>query len=244
VAANTLGNVIHNTLEDLYTPFIEKFISIEIVNHMKTLIHGRVTFHFKEFYKEGDITKGKNLIVFEIAKRYLNNFLNMEIEELKQGNEIKILAIESENRVPVKIDGLDYPIYLTGKVDRVDQYNGTTRIIDYKTGKVEQNQVEVIDWEALTTDYKKYSKSFQILCYAYAMHKDNKVNLPVEAGVISFKNLNSGFLKFAKKEGTYDKNKNTFISEDILNSFEGELNKLILEICNPNINFIEKKIEW
>jgi hypothetical protein len=243
VAANTLGNVIHNTLEDLYMPFIGKSISTEIVSNMKTHIDARVTYHFKEFYKEGDITKGKNLIVFEIAKRYLNNFLNMEIEELKQGNEIKILAIESENRVSLNIDGLDYPIYLTGKVDRVDQYNGTTRIIDYKTGNVLQNQVEVIDWEALTTDYKKYSKSFQVLCYAYAMYKDNKVNLPVEAGVISFKNLNSGFLKFAKKEGTHDRNKNTIISEDILESFEAELKKLILEICNPNIDFIEKEIE-
>ncbi|GGG37667.1 PD-(D/E)XK nuclease family protein [Bizionia arctica] len=243
VAANTLGNVIHNTLDDLYTPYIGEFITSEIVSDMKTLIDSRVSHHFKEFFKEGDITKGKNLIVFEIAKRYLNNFLEMEIADLKQGNEIKILGIESENRVSIKVEGLDFPIYLTGKVDRVDQYNGLTRIIDYKTGKVEQNQVEVIDWEDLTTDYKKYGKSFQVLCYAYTMFQDEKVSLPLEAGVISFKNLSSGFLKFAKKESAYDRNKITLISEDILESFEIELKKLIVEICNPNVNFIEKEIE-
>lgn len=242
VAANTLGNVIHNTLEDFYKPFEGKFITVEIITKLKTQVDERVTYDFKEFFKEGDLSKGKNLIVFEIAKRYLNNFLNLEIADLRAGNKIKIIAIESENRVPIKLNELDFPIYLTGKVDRVDEYNGTTRIIDYKTGKVLQNQVEVIDWEELTTDYTKYSKSFQVLCYAYAMFKDGKVNLPLEGGVISFKNLSSGFLKFAKKEGSHDRNKNTTISEDILDSFEVELKRLILEICNPDIDFIEKEI--
>ncbi|MCX7546508.1 PD-(D/E)XK nuclease family protein [Xanthomarina sp. F1114] len=242
VAANTLGNVIHNTLEDFYKPFEGEYITAEIVVKMKTQVDERVTYYFKEFFKEGDLTKGKNLIVFEIAKRYLNNFLNREIEELKAGNKIKIVGIESENRVPIEMAELDYPVYITGQVDRIDEYNGTTRIIDYKTGKVLQNQVEVLDWVDLTTDYTKYSKSFQVLCYAYAMFKDEKVNLPVEGGIISFKNLSSGFLKFAKKESTYDRNKNTAISEDTLNSFEAQLKKLILEICNPEIDFIEKEI--
>ena len=65
---------------------------------MKPLITKTVTHHFKEVYKEGDITKGKNLIVFEIAKRYVSNFLNLEIEDLKHGNQIKIIAIEIENK--------------------------------------------------------------------------------------------------------------------------------------------------
>ena len=60
---------------------------------------------------------------------------------------------------------------LTGKVDRIDEYNGVTRIIDYKTGKVEQNKVEIVNWEDITTDYSKYSKSFQLLMYAYMMNK-------------------------------------------------------------------------
>ena len=242
VAANTLGNVIHNTLEDFYKPLEGMFITIELVSQMKTQVNQRVTHHFKEFYREGDITTGRNLIVFEIAKRYLNNFLNLEITDLKAGNKIRIVAIESENRVRIDMAELDFPVYLTGKVDRVDEYNGITRIIDYKTGKVLPNQVEIIDWDVINQDYTKYSKSFQVLCYAYAMFHDGKVNLPLEAGIISFKNLGSGFLKFAKKEGTHDRNKNTEISEDILLSFEKELKKLIIEICNPKINFLEKEI--
>jgi ATP-dependent helicase/nuclease subunit B len=243
IAANTLGTVVHNTLQDFYEPLIGKFITVEIIKNLKTYIYKTVALHFKKEYKEGDITKGKNLIIFEIAKRYVSNFLDFEIKELKDGNQIKILAIEAENKVTITIPTLNFPIKLTGKVDRVDQYNGITRIIDYKTGRVEQSDVEIVNWENITTDYKKYSKSFQVLAYAYMMQLSSDIKLPVEAGIISFKNLRNGFLKFSKKDkagnGT---RKDSLITAETLDNFEVELKQLILEICNSNIPFIEKEI--
>ena len=241
VASNTLGTVVHNTLEDFYKPFIGQVLTVDTIKSLKSKIKQQVTYHFKNEYKEGDITKGKNLIVFEIAKRYVLNFLNTEIETLKAGNEIKILEIEANNSIEIRIPELDFPVRITGKVDRVDQYNGVIRIIDYKTGSVQQNQVEIVDWEDITTDYKKYSKSFQVLTYAYMMCKSKQIKLPIEAGIISFKNLNSGFLKFAKKESTRGK-KDTLITNETILAFENELKALIVEICNPDIDFTEKEV--
>ncbi len=243
VAANTLGTVIHNTLEDFYKPLENTFLTIEEIKNMKFLINKTVTYHFTEIYKEGDITKGKNLIVFEIAKRYVSNFLNLEIEELKQGNEIKIIAIEVERKVLIDVPELPFPINITGKIDRVDEYNGVTRIIDYKTGKVEQTNVEIANWEDINTDYKKHSKSFQILSYAYMMYLSGDIKLPVEAGIISFKNLKSGFLKFAKKDkGGAHAKKEFLITTETIEAFSTELKTLILEICNTDIPFTEKEI--
>lgn len=243
VAANTLGTVVHNTLEDFYKPLVGTFISVEIIKELKTNIVKTVTHHFTDTYKEGDITKGKNLIIFEIAKRYVSNFLDLEIKDLKAGNQIKIIAIEANNKVIIDIPELDFPVTITGKVDRVDEYNGMTRIVDYKTGRVEQNSVEIVDWEAITTDYSKYSKSFQVLTYTYMMHLSNQIQLPVEAGIISFKNLSKGFLKFSKKDkaGTYAK-KDALITQETIDYFSKELKQLVLEICNPNIPFTEKEV--
>ncbi len=243
VAANTLGTVVHNTLEDFYTPLKGRILSVDIIKNLKSKIEKTVALHFKETYKEGDITKGKNLIIFEIAKRYVSNFLDLEIADLKAGNEIKIIGIEANNRVLINIPELEFPVYLTGKVDRVDEYNGIVRIIDYKTGKVEQSSVEVVHWEDITTDYTKYSKSFQVLMYAYMMHLSGDIKLPVEAGIISFKNLSKGFLKFAKKDkaGAYAK-KDILVTPETLDSFSIELKQLILEICNSNIPFTEKEL--
>jgi len=241
VAANTLGTVVHNTLEDFYHPFVGEFLNVDIIKKMKTNVTETVTIYFKKAYKQGNITKGKNLIIFEIAKRYVTNILNLEIEELKQGNSIKIIAIEANNKVKINIPELDFPIYLTGEVDRVDEYNGVLRIIDYKTGKVDQTKVEIKNWEDITTDYIKYSKSFQVLTYAYMMNQETPFSQPIEAGIISFKNLKNGFLKFGKKENG-SRRKDQLITQETLDSYFIELKKLITEICNPNIDFVEKEV--
>ncbi len=242
IAANTLGSVIHNTLEDFYKPLEGEFLSIKHLEDCKTQIKSTVTKHFKALYNDGDFSKGKNLIIFEIAQRYILNFINLEMESLKNGDTIKIVAVEADETIDLTIDGLDFPVKLKGKVDRIDQFNGSTRVVDYKSGRVEQNKVEIADWEDLTTDYDKYSKSFQILCYAYMMHKKNRIQLPIEAGIISFKNLRAGFLKFGKKESPFSRTKEPLITKDTLDNFEVELKKLILEICNADIDFIEKEL--
>lgn len=242
IAANTLGSVIHNTLEDFYKPLEGEFLTIEHLNNFKKQIKPTVTKQFKALYNEGDFSKGKNLIIFEIAQRYILNFINLELESLKKGDIIKILAIEAAESIDITIAELDFPIKLKGKVDRIDLFNDTIRVVDYKSGKVDQNKVEIVDWEDLTTDYEKYSKSFQILCYAYMMHQKNRIELPIEAGIISFKNLSGGFLKFGKKESAFSRTKDHLITKETLENFEIELKKLIVEICNADINFIEKDL--
>jgi len=243
VAANTLGSIIHNTLEYFYKPLEGKLLTEEIIKTMLSKIDFTVRKHFLDIYKQGDITKGKNLIIFEIAKRYVLNFLNLEIESLKEGNTIKIISIESDLNIPIEIAELDFPVRLKGKVDRVDEYNGVTRIIDYKTGKVEQNKVQLENWDDITTDYDKYSKSFQILCYALMIQYKSPLNNDTEAGIISFKNLKSGFIKFNKidrENGKQQKNAN--IDQKILDDFTLQLKGLILEIFNPEIDFVEKEV--
>lgn len=242
IAANTLGTVIHNTLEDFYKPFINTFLSEDKISSMRSKIEATVTKHFKKEYKEGNITKGKNLIIFEIAKRYVSNFLDFELQAIKRGDQIKIIALEQKNEVQINVPQLDYPVTLTGTVDRIDECNGVLRVIDYKTGKVEQAKVEVIDWDVITTDYDKYSKSFQILMYAYMLHHKKPLETSIEAGIISFKNLKSGVLKFAKKDTPRSRTKNFEITPDVLSEFEVQLHKLIQEICNPELNFIEKEV--
>ncbi|WP_225036054.1 PD-(D/E)XK nuclease family protein [Winogradskyella sp. SM1960] len=243
IAANTLGSVIHNSLEDFYKPLVGHFLTIEHLQAFKSETKAMVTKHFEELYNTGGFSSGKNLIIFEIAQRYITNFLNLEIESLKDGNDIKILSIEADEIIDIAIEGLDFPIKLKGKVDRIDSFNGVTRVVDYKSGKVDKGKVEIVDWEELTTDYDKYSKSFQVLCYAYMMRQNKKIELPIEAGIISFKNLGEGFLKFGKKPSSHARTRDQLITNETLDNFEIELKKLIVEICNPKVNFVEKELD-
>ena len=113
----------------------------------------------------------------------------------------------------------------------MDEFDGTLRIIDYKTGKVEAKNVKVTDWETLMTDYDK-SKAFQWLCYAYLYAKKHGKS-DVQAGIISFKHLSKGVLPFSE-------DKDTRIHADTLATFENYLFQLIREICNAAVPLTEK----
>jgi hypothetical protein len=100
--------------------------------------------------------------------------------------------------------------------------------------------VEIIDWEELTTDYR-YNKIVQILAYAM-MIKDEMDFDQAYAGIISFKNLNSGYLSFGVKTSPRSK-REQLIDHAVLKTYSQEIKKLILEICNPDIPFVEKEIQ-
>ncbi len=240
VAAKTLGTIVHDTLEVFYKPLENLFVTVDVLLKMEGNIEKEVTKQFKKTFKEGAFSKGKNLIIFEVAKRFVTNFINYEISEIKKGNEIKIIHIESNLSINFPITELDFPINIHGKVDRVDEYNGKLRIIDYKTGKVEQSQLNIVNWNDVTTDYK-YSNIIQVLAYASMIYKETPFN-DAEAGIISFKNLNSGLLKFSKKEKPGKSSRNTIITEEVLIKYSEQLKKLILEIFNPKIPFTEKEV--
>jgi ATP-dependent helicase/nuclease subunit B len=240
VAANTLGTIVHDTLEAFYKPLEGSYLSVEILTDLKKQINIEVKKQFAITFKKGTIDKGKNLIIFEVAKRYISNFINFEIAEINAGNTIKIIQVEATLAVPVTIPELNFPVNIGGKVDRVDEYNGQVRIIDYKTGKVEQTDLAINNWDLITTDYR-FSKAMQVLMYVLMINQQNKVE-QVEAGIISFKNLQNGFLQFSSKTEESKSKKRSYVTQETLASFLIELKRLILEICNPEIPFTEKEI--
>ena len=237
IALNTLGTIIHETLKVLYEPFIGKFISeSDILNCFKQ-IDNEVLKQFKLVYKEGEIKKGRNLLAFEVAKRNVSNFLKVELESIKNGDAIKILALEQTFERQLQHPSLPFPVLIRGNVDRIEERNGIIRIIDYKTGKVEKASVTLKSWNGLTDDIKS-DKIIQVLAYAYMYEREAKEK-PIEAGIISFKNLKAGFLPFNFKE---DKEVNSIIDDEILSNYVEQIVLLLSEILDDTIPFKEKII--
>lgn len=235
IALNTLGTIIHETLKVLYQPFIGKFVSVNDIEACLKQIDSEVLSQFKLVYKEGEIKKGKNLLAFEVAKRHVYNFLQLELESLKNGDALKIVALEETFERLLEHPTLPFPILIRGNVDRIEERNGTIRIIDYKTGKVEKRSVALKSWNGLTEDIKN-DKIIQVLAYAF-MYKEKAQGKPIEAGIISFKNLKLGFLPFNFKE---DKEVISIIDDQILNDFTEQIVLLLQEILNQDMSFEEK----
>ena len=71
------------------------------------------------------------------------------------------------------------------------------------------------------------------------MYEHEAKGKPIEAGIISFKNLKAGFLPFNFKE---DKEINSIINEEILSNYLEQMVLLLSEILDQNIPFEEKII--
>jgi hypothetical protein len=235
IAANTLGTIIHGTLEELYKPFIGRLLTTADIDSCFQKIDAEVLRQFKEVYKEGEIKKGRNLLAFEVAKRNVFNFLKLEKEALEDGDQVQIIALEQTYERILEDKRLPVPVLIKGNVDRIELRNGKIRIIDYKTGKVEQKNVTLKDWKGLTEDIKN-DKIIQILAYAFMFEKETK-GLEMEAGIISFKNLNAGFLPFTFKP---EKETNTVINADVMEDYLEEIVVLLQAIFNQEIPFEEK----
>ncbi|WP_075340443.1 PD-(D/E)XK nuclease family protein [Tenacibaculum agarivorans] len=236
VAFNTLGTVVHETLRELYEPMRGNYLSKSDVEEMKGKVNQLSHKYFSEYFKNGDVSTGKNRLIFEVAVRFVTNFLNQEIELLAdENNELKILELEKNYEAFVTVEGIDFPIKIHGQVDRVDQLNGVTRIIDYKTGLVNETDLKIGGADHIM-DFK-YSKAIQVLLYAYMFSESEVVSTPLEAGIISFKRLKSGFMKLNFSEKY--RGKDHLVTPERITDFIAQIKELLLEIYNPEIAFIE-----
>ncbi len=235
IALNTLGTIIHETLKALYDPFVGKFISESDITNCFKLLDDEVLKQFKLVYKEGEIKKGRNLLAFEVAKRNVSNFLRLELESIQNGDAIQIIALEKTFERQLVHENLPFPILIKGNVDRIELRNGKIRIVDYKTGKVEKGNVVLKSWNGLTQELKN-DKIIQVLAYAFMFEKEAG-EIPIEVGIISFKNLKSGFLPFGFKE---DKDLDIVVTKEILHHYLEEIVLLLNEIFDAEIPFEEK----
>lgn len=235
IAVNTLGTIIHKALEELYKPFVGCFLKEEDIANAYQRIDAVVFQKFRDVYKEGDINKGRNLLAFEVAKRNVTNFLDQERNALQNGDTVQIIALEKRLERRLEHAALPFPVLLGGDVDRIEIRNGKVRIVDYKTGKVEQRNINLSTWDKLTEDLKN-EKIIQILAYAW-MYENQTEGRELEAGIISFKNMKAGFMPFTLKQ---DKVLQTTIDNTILEEYMAQIVVLIKEITDETIPFTER----
>ena len=237
IALNTLGSVVHTTLEELYTPLVGTLLTEEKLRPLLKEINSTLTQQsLKLLGKHYDL--GKNRIVFEVGQRYVKYAIESDLRLLRAGHELELVAIEQRLKTQ-----LNHPkagvVNLGGLADRIDRLDGKLRIIDYKTGKVEPNQLQLSDWDVLIEDYK-YSKAFQVLMYGYMYWKQHGV-LADAAGIISFRKQTEDFMAFGwKQQGS--RTVEAQLNQDILLQFEKQLLQLFDEIYDEHRPFIEKEI--
>lgn len=236
IGADTLGNVIHETLESFYKPLVGKKIQVADITEMKKKVESTTLTFFKVKYSETEVSYGKNLLTFKVALKFINNFLDAEIVNIqkaeKEGTPIIINALEQELESNLSVGA--NTIKVIGKADRIDTLGSTTRIVDYKTGLADSKELKLEDWDDLRTN-SGLAKSFQLLTYAWLYQKENPaIKENIVSGIITFRELSAG-LKMVKVNDSVN------LNVEVLADFEKQLQVLLSEIFDTNLRFTQTK---
>ena len=232
VAANTFGTVLHQALEDLYSPLVGQELTQETLTRAKNEAPLLVKRAFEMHYLKGSKARGKNLIALQVLNQYVNRFLDREIEASRR-HTIRILGVEARLKFPIEVPGLDFPVFIKGTVDRIEEADGQLRIIDYKTGVVEPGDLRITDWESLLL-LPERAKALQVLCYAWLFTRQMP-GREVHAGVISFKKLGNSPMWFGLKRDK--KNQDEILGPEQFALLEQQLAALIRELFDVKTPF-------
>ncbi len=240
MALNTMGSIIHEALDKLYAQHLHKPLHDNDFTEMRQRKKTELDLAYKKIYPAKGKLTGRNRIIYEVSDSFLSQMISMDHRLVKDGRELIILSTERDLSTHIKIPQIGL-VKLHGTVDRIDKLDGVLRIIDYKSGKVEKGNLglDPDGYDLLLEDYGK-SKAFQILMYSYLYFSNEPDQDQVTAGMISFKNFQSGFLSFSLKH------KNRYheepVTREILEKFQEQLNELLIELFDPEKPLEEKEV--
>lgn len=187
----TLGNIVHNTLEELYTPHLQQEITHELVDNLKgpKLRKSLEKFLEKEMNLKPEHLQGRNLLFYNICEKLCLNVLDNDAKT--PGLRIQALEFD-ELFYDIKIETQQGPkvIRLKGQFDRLDEVDEQIRVVDYKTGKVE---IPKDAKKLITEPFKegRFAAALQTLFYTlvYLKNYPNQSVIPVIYHLKSSENM-------------------------------------------------------
>jgi len=238
IESKTMGTAIHHVFQQVYQPFTGKFVDPDLLLERIKETEKYLQDAFAEEYNEGDLDHGKNHLIFKVSLFLINQFIKQEAEDLQStdhpSSALRIISLESffDSFISCIVSGKEIRVMLKGKTDRIDVWEETIRIIDYKTGSVQSNELKLKSWDKLTSD-PKMAKAFQLLLYAYLFYKNNENSgQKIQTGNITLRKISEGFMKVKLPEEQE-------IDKESMKIFEELLKTLLGKILDPKIPFVQ-----
>lgn len=230
------GDIVHTTLELLYTPYIGKQLQPSDYDEMLSRLNTVLESSYREAQPFVSQITGENMLIIRAYERAIKQFLMQELAAISKGEQLTIIALEKAFKVQLPKTAFPFPVYIKGTIDRMDRYNDQLRIIDYKTGTVEKSKLKVSDWSKFRGDYK-YQALFQVLLYAWSQQEEYAKEYPITAGVVSLKSPKENILPVVRQG--VQKNENIpAIDQVFVSEIQEFITELIQEIFDEQNSFV------
>lgn len=230
VEASTFGDIVHQLLEDLYEPHLNKALDKDQLKFQLKEVPARCEALFKQKFGLTKPLTGKNFLMKNVVDQLVIDMVSLDLENPQS---ITILGLEQSFVSTLPVNG--YNIKLKGIIDRVDRVGSTIRILDYKTGKVESKDLKV-DSVSEVFQSADYPKPLQLMVYAYLFYTNQKESKEevFTAEIISAKNLK-------EKSMALQVTGNRKVDHNILSEIERELITTFERLLPLSAKFAEEK---
>lgn len=228
--AATFGNIAHETLKRFYFPFKnQKLLSEPILENLTKL--NRLVSESANQLKPGTNFKlGKNFLSLVAIEKLCEKVIMHDLDDIRNG--IDIIITDLEQKFTWKISIIDeetnLDVLIKGTADRIQKEDQLTRIIDYKTGMVEQRELQVAEPELLTLDAKKH-KALQLAIYEWLYLKNNPIQNEVVGSILPLKDISKSFLDLKISYPESEMGKAEQVEQEIIG--------LLNQIFDKNISF-------
>ncbi|RZK39344.1 MAG: PD-(D/E)XK nuclease family protein [Pedobacter sp.] len=202
IEANQVGSILHKAMEYFYRDEINKEVTSTIIKLKRQSIKPMVAkaFNFVMTNNEESTFEysGMQKVILAIVEAYIEIILNRDQEDAP----FTVLSLEQKisAELDFELKGKTERIRLFGFIDRIDEKNGVTRIIDYKTGsdKLTFSAIEKL----FDTDGKQINKALiQTLIYTYA-YEQQSGRQAVEPILFVVKTMADGNVNFRSGKST------------------------------------------
>lgn len=227
---NVFGSIVHYTLELLYNKYKNKEVTAEQIDLMlkdkKNLEDCLKKAFSKEYLNKDEIVepKGRFKLVLEIIKKYVERVLEFDKKKTP------FTYIESEKSVNVSFSIGKRAVNFYGKIDRLHKKDGTTHVVDYKTGSSKKMDSKDIDFlfDKDERSKKDLAAVFQTIFYSLLLR------LGGEKGEIQ---PDIYYIRSLFDESFYPEIPCKF--SEIEKEFKDNLSKLMEEIFDEKVSFTQ-----
>lgn len=245
-----LGTLIHETLRSIYMSdeYIdseknqqEHRITVEYLKQTLPKVDDMVMNTFQNKIIKGRLIEGRNQFLLTIAQTLTKKFIQREIEALTNPNHpgLKILLAEKTlcRSLSINVNGQKHEVKIKGQVDRVDRVGNTTRIIDYKTGSVKDEDLKANPSNITSGTFEKIaSKWMQVMTYAWMYRHSYPDATDIQTGIYALQKMQNDLLIAKMTENK----KSRPVSIDDIDLVETVLTTICSEMLDSSMPFVAK----
>ena len=248
---NVIGTIIHDTLEFLFADYLPKDGKTQIIdkelfdNVIKPQWEQKLALSIAKNLPNGLPDVGFNYLNRITIEQQLKNYLNYTSKQLENNT---LIISETESELKTKLETAHGDSVFYGRTDRIDQFNGLIRVIDYKTGHVDSSdlKVPVRHHSESDLDYLKQipEKALQLLLYKYLYLKENPTITPeqVTAAIHALKYANTiefGLTKAMPTKSDSDVDTDFLEGDNFIPDVEAMLEAVTTEMLDTEIPFTQ-----